>query len=693
MSSSTLKHSNDEHESWNERQSNHQEHGLPMDWRELLLESANGSLFIHEIVPYLDLNFLLNIMYFVSKDVARLIQQQNHHTFVVNLRKITNLKVLKKTKQHKKKSSTVQSKIKSMMHLANGFKFEMPLDMHKQIIDNVTTILERAVHNKKEVVVSIHIPSYYSINDAVKEILNGIAQACKRSTDVMDTLSLHLSGYVKAYVDVTPFLNLRVKHLKLLDCAMDNFYSIMEHNLVFDRLTISGPFTYTDVFDIYRLKALEKKSLIIRPTSPFTLSNGKYFEQYILPIIDCIEFSKLTIHLDKSLPMPLLQVKTKSIDLYQSSSISNTCLPKVISHNCESLNFSQVRTTFTTSSFTTLNVLPNLAFLKSLSLTSCHITLKCDKNEKRSFDMPNLTFLTLERCIFTFGEENNLSSADNPFFISLLQIPNAVTVYLIELGLKKVPNVNSLKLSTLCLKGNPINDDTFDINFVMQYPTLKKLDLQCTNFKYFKTIEPLFDKFEHLDLSIIPLTDILVSLNGHAKLFSLNFLYETERNKYFESSTSCFNGSDREIYESLKNILTMKKYKHLFSDELPSVEFIRNSKKSHLHSLDNTNVIFWNVLYSNNAARVNNPRMGTVIIDILTNATQFAIHLTPSLTKFNNGQEWIFIAFCYRNHTLQMVERLDSTLMETHIPTILSSWSYISSHRNAVQQLREKYKI
>ncbi|KAG2394244.1 hypothetical protein C9374_004008 [Naegleria lovaniensis] len=673
--------------------SDHHDGSIP-SLRELLFESSNGSLFIHEIVPYLNLNFLLNTMFFISKDVARLVQQQNHHPFVVNLRKITNNKALEKTKQQKKKKTHMPcSKIRSMIHFANGLKVETPFNskVENQMMENVNVILERVVDNKKELFISIHLPSIYMQDDIVNNLLNGVAETCKKSTSIITTLSLYEACYCKPNI-LKPFSNTHVKHLRLYNCRRIDLCSILESHLDFDQLTVVGPFSVPELMDIYKLKELERKKITVHSTSSIILA-GREIEK-IFPIMDHTEFSSMKIYVDDSPFISPLRLKTKNIEL-ESNYSSKICIPKVVSNNCEVVTFSKIRSlTFTRPSYTTLDVLPNFFSLKRLSFSGCHVTLRHDHEENWQFYMPNLTFLSLKNCSFMFEEENGNAIPNNPLFISLLQIPNATNVQLIEMGLKEVPILNTSQLSTLSLEGNPIDDNTWNSSTVFQFSTLKRLELRKTKFKYFKTLEPLFDKFEHLDLSNIPLTDIIVSLNGRVKLFSPDFLLESERNKYFETSTPFFNGSDRDIYLSLKNILSMDQYKHFLSHELPSVEFIGNpKKKSHPHTLDTTNVIFWNVLYSNNAARGNTPRIGSAIIDYLSNATQFAIRLTPSLTTYNYGQEWIFIACCYRNNILQNVLRLDSIIMEKHIPNILTNWSYISSHRTAVQQLREKYNI
>lgn len=128
----------------------------------------------------------------------------------------------------------------------------------------------------------------------------------------------------------------------------------------------------------------------------------------LTPIIDQIDFSSLEVIVDGSSTEALssFKVKTRSLKVCHSSTDSNhnekNFLPQARSNICETLELFNIRDFYWNQSFTTLNLLPNLLYLKKLVLENCKISISQQYGETDhvKFYMPSLKSVTLKNCVF-----------------------------------------------------------------------------------------------------------------------------------------------------------------------------------------------------------------------------------------------------------------------------------------------------
>ncbi|KAG2393238.1 hypothetical protein C9374_009815 [Naegleria lovaniensis] len=651
-------------------------------WRDLLLESANGSLFIHEIIPYLNVPFLLNTLYLVSKPIARLIQQQDHHTIVVNLSTSSS------TTDHPPQPQQQINKtvFKSMIYFVKGLRvgyWPYPSSQKQQELNHNTRmnvakmVLEHlACHsNRKEVVMIVDELHYY-------KDLSVVANTCKSL--FLDIAQLVCSNILL----MAQFSNLVIKHVKICNGTMKALTNALEQGLQIDRLTVGGVFLVQEMIDISQMFGKNTTVLVEK----VVLTSEEAIQ--LLPIMDQLAFSSLEVLVDGGSSTELMssfKVKTKSLTIRgPNNTNSKIFLPQVVSNTCEKLEFANIRDNYLAQSFTTLNLLPNLLYLKQLGLDNCKISIAQQENDnnnsERQFYMPNLNVLTLQSCTFSFEKTTDSDEViwreDNSRFIHMLQIPNATDISLIKMNLKQVPtwsSENIPNLTSLNLEGNRINDHTFNVSYILQHTKLKHLVLRNNDIRLVTTLEPLFKKFQRLDIRDLSIKGKLMRVNGSIQSYSEDILKETERNKYYDSPSGCsfVLGSDADIYRRLKSLFSRDEFeKNPYIPE-PHYYLIRYLKKSVLGPPQN--IIFWNVLCS---AQIDS----STNMDLVREITQFAVYKMRE-------KKWCFFAKIYFTKSRSQLCNMASKDMESSIPYIITNWSYFASHLSFVRQLRDQYGV
>lgn len=117
---------------------------------------------------------------------------------------------------------------------------------------------------------------------------------------------------------------------------------------------------------------------------------------------------------------------------------------------------------------------------------------------------------------------------------------------------------------------------------ILQHTKLKNLILCKTKIQLVKTLEPLFNKFQTLDIRDLSMDGKIMMFNGALKVFSEKILKETERNKYYDSPGDCVfdSKSDIEIYRHLKNLFSREEYERNPYVPEPHFGLILYTKKS-----------------------------------------------------------------------------------------------------------------